>query len=42
MRLRVGLAVIDLVYRFRICRTAVSKVIFISVRCALRKIDIRY
>ena len=34
MRLRLGLAVIDLVYRFRICTTAVFKVIFISVRCA--------
>ena len=42
MRLRLELAVIDLVYRFRICTTAVFKVIFISVRCALRKIGISY
>ena len=42
MRLRVGLTVIDLVYGFQICKIAVSKVFFISVRCALRKTDISY
>ena len=33
MRLHLGLAVVDLTNRFQICKTTVSKVFFISVRC---------
>ena len=32
-RLHLGLAVVDLTNRFQICKTTVSKVFFISVRC---------
>ena len=42
MRLRLGLAVVDLANRFQICKTTVSKVFFVGVGCTICQIDANY